>query len=569
MSFNITHGNTYKDKPTGRSLPLYYSRHFAPTTNFKTKNKKRIMLLKGFLLSVVLYLIYYFASHTLNNLQFTLFNNEVDWKDVQLKVRQAMLDSWHTYEKHGWGTDVYHPLLETGENMGPKPLGWMIVDSIDTLMIMDCPEEVERARLWIKDVDYKFNYEVNNFETTIRMLGGLLSAYHLSNEDEVYLNKAIELASSLAGAYDSPSGLPYASVNLQTGKGIKNHVDNGASSTAEVATLQLELKYLAKLTGDVQWWDKAQKIMQVLDSNNVVDGLVPIYVNVDTGKYQGKLIRLGSRGDSYYEYLIKQYLQTGESVYYEMYRESVEGVRKHLVGKSKPSGLTFIGELERGVINGGGLSALSNKMDHLVCFYGGTLAVGATKGLVLEEARKQPWWDAEREAHFKLGEELTYTCYKMYHDVDATGLSPEIVVFNNDPEKDTDFYIKRLDRHNLQRPETVELLFYLYRITGDEKYRQWGYEIFNNFMKYTKVVNDKGEVSFTSLNDVTSFNQDGSPKMRDNTESFWFAETLKYLYLLFDDADTIDLREYVFNTEAHPLPVFKPDEGFKTWSRAK
>ena len=258
-----------------------------------------------------------------------------------------MLDSWHTYEKYGWGYDVYHPIKQEGENMGPKPLGWMIVDSLDTLMIMDCPEEVSRARDWIKnDLDYTFDYNVNTFETTIRMLGGLLSAYHFSNDD-VYLDKAVQLANALHGAYDSPSGIPYLSVNLKSGKGIKNHVDNGASSTAEAATVQLEMKYLSKLTGEILWWNLAEKVMQVLESNKPQDGLVPIYVNPDTGKYQGHLIRLGSRGDSYYEYLLKQYLQTNkqELVYWDMYRESVEGVKKHLVSDSYPSGLTFIGEL--------------------------------------------------------------------------------------------------------------------------------------------------------------------------------------------------------------------------------
>ena len=353
---------------------------------------------------------------------------------------------------------------------------------------------------------------------------------------------------------------------MKSGKGIKNHVDNGASSTAEAATVQLEMKYLSKLTGEILWWNLAEKVMQVLESNKPQDGLVPIYVNPDTGKYQGHLIRLGSRGDSYYEYLLKQYLQTNkqELVYWDMYRESVEGVKKHLVSDSYPSGLTFIGELDNGI---GG--KLSTKMDHLVCFYGGLLALGATGGLTLNEAQSLKSWNEEREADFKLGEELTYTCYKMYHDVSPTGLSPEIVVFNEDTSKSKDFIIKPLDRHNLQRPETVESLFYLYRLTGDVKYREMGYEIFQNFIKYTKVVNSEGEVSFSSLSDVTSFDSNGLPKFKDNTESFWWAETLKYLYLLFDDTNKIPLTDYVFNTEAHPFPRFDTNDYFKTGWRRK
>ena len=208
-------------------------------------------------------------------------------------------------------------------------------------------------------------------------------------------------------------------------------------------------------------------------------------------------------------------------------------------------------------------------MDHLVCFYGGLLALGATGGLTLNEAQSLKSWNEEREADFKLGEELTYTCYKMYHDVSPTGLSPEIVVFNEDTSKSKDFIIKPLDRHNLQRPETVESLFYLYRLTGDVKYREMGYEIFQNFIKYTKVVNSEGEVSFSSLSDVTSFDSNGLPKFKDNTESFWWAETLKYLYLLFDDTNKIPLTDYVFNTEAHPFPRFDTNDYFKTGWRRK
>ncbi|KAG7661414.1 MNS1 [[Candida] subhashii] len=528
------------------------------------------MLFKAFIYGLGLYAIYHFAqSGGLLNIgggSIGFGASKSHWAGVQAEVRQAMLDSWHTYEKYGWGYDVYHPIKQTGENMGKRPLGWMIVDSLDTLMLMDAKEEVNRAKKWIKeDLDYVFDQDVNVFETTIRMLGGLLSAFHLS-QDDVYLDKAVHLANLLHGAYKSPSGIPYASVNLETGDGIKNHVNAGASSTAEAGTVQLEMKYLAKLTGEADWWQLAEKVMQALEANKARDGLVPIFVNPETGKFQGSYIRLGSRGDSYYEYLLKQYLQTNsqELIYWEMYRESVEGVKKHLVKESYPNKLKFIGELEKGI--GGGLS---NKMDHLVCFYGGLLALGATEGKTIQEARKLPNWNEEREADFKLGEDLTYTCYKMYHDVPATGLSPEIVVFNTDPSKNEDFYIKPRDRHNLQRPETVESLFYLYRITGDNKYRKWGEEIFENFMKYTKVVNLDGEVSFSSLQDVSQVNKDKVAKFADNTESFWWAETLKYLYLLFDDTNKIPLTDYVFNTEAHPFPKFDLSDHLKTGWRRK
>lgn len=533
------------------TLPLYKDK----PNKLNPRRSKTKMILQSLITSVVIYFVYLLFNWSQPSSQ-----GYPAWPQAQAQVKTAFLESWHTYEKFGWGKDVYHPISQTGENMGPRPLGWMIVDSLDTLMIMDCDQEVQRARNWIKhDLEYDFDYDVSVFETTIRMLGGLLSAFHFSNDD-LYLDTAVDLAGALLGGFDSKTGIPYSSVNLKTGQGVKNHVDNGASSTAEAATLQLEFKYLSHLTGETMYWEKVEKIMEVLEeTNHPQDGLVPIYVQPDTGKYQGRLIRLGSRGDSYYEYLLKQYLQTNkqELVYWDMFKQSLDGVKKHMMGKSLPNGLRYVGELEHGI---GG--PLSPKMDHLVCFYGGLVALGATDGMTLKEAQQQSFWNDDRQDDFEFGADLTYSCYKMYADT-ATGLSPEIVVFNTDKFKTYDYYIKRLDRHNLQRPETVESLFYMYRLTGDEKYRQYGYEIFQSFIKHTKVVNEEGDVSYTSLDDMTQV----PPIKRDNLESFWFAETLKYLYLLFDDNDKVPLDKYVFNTEAHPFPRFEMGK-FKTgWRR--
>ena len=193
--------------------------------------------------------------------------------------------------------------------MSPNGLGWIIVDSIDTLMIMNLTSELSEARKWVsRDLAYGQDQDVNTFETTIRILGGLLSAHHLSTQlpeasspqDSIYLSQAVDLADRLLGAYESKSGIPYATVNLQTTKGIPSNQDGGASSTAEAGTLQLEMKYLSQLTGNEVYWRKAEKVMQVLDDNGMEDGLLPIYVNADTGKFTTSEIRLGSRGDSYY-----------------------------------------------------------------------------------------------------------------------------------------------------------------------------------------------------------------------------------------------------------------------------
>jgi hypothetical protein len=230
------------------------------------------------------------------------------------------------------------------------------------------------------------------------------------------------------------------------------------------------------------------------------------------------------------EYLIKQYLQTSqqEPIYRDMYDQALGGVRKHLLTYSKPSHHALIAELPGGI---GG--ELSPKMDHLVCFMPGTIALGATGGLTEAEARRLPSWSKKKEDEMKLARELMQTCFGMYR-VTLTGLAPEIAWFDiEDPplhegqatppdglgeEADADwkqdYIVKEDDSHNLQRPETVESLFVLWRITGDSKYREWGWEIFEAFEEHSSVAHGNG---FTSLNGVNRL----PPSQRDNMEGFW------------------------------------------------
>ena len=161
--------------------------------------------------------------------------------------------------------------------------------------------------MWLH-LDYNQDQDVNTFETTIRLLGGLLSAHYLSTKlpdsasrrDSVYLTKSIALADRLLGASNSRSGVPYASVQLNTTKGIKAHGMSGSSSTAEATTLQIEMKYLAHLNDNETYWRKAEDVMRVVDDNGAQDGLVPIFIDPDSGRFTDREIRIGSRGDSYY-----------------------------------------------------------------------------------------------------------------------------------------------------------------------------------------------------------------------------------------------------------------------------
>ena len=327
-------------------------------------------------------------------------------------------------------------------------------------------------------------------------------------------------------------------------------------------------------------------VNKVIDDNHVPDGLVPIFIYADTGSFRGENIRLGSRGDSYYEYLLKQYLQTseGEPVYLDLWHESLEGIKKHLLTYSKRGSLTVLAERQNGLSK-----QMTPKMDHLVCFLPGTIALGATGGSTVSEARARlgSSWTRKHDEDLELAKELMKTCWGMYQ-VMETGLAPEIaylevdepprrwVPFDQDPPNSApvndardrqwvkDYDIHPYDVHNLQRPETVESLFYMYRITGDELYREWGWEMFQSFVKHTKVVEDGVPYAFTSLDNARHI----PARQRDNMESFWLAETLKYMFLLFSPDHDFPLDQIVINTEGHPFPRFQMGKTFKTgWRR--
>ncbi|CAB1319566.1 unnamed protein product [Coregonus sp. 'balchen'] len=386
--------------------------------------------------------------------------------------------------------------------------------------------EFEEAKTWVStELSFNKNVDVNLFESTIRILGGLLSTYHLTG-DTLFLDKAKDIGTRLMPAFNTPSKIPYSDVNI--GKGTAHPPRWTSDSTvAEVTSIQLEFRELSRLTQDTRY----QKVHKLEGKQ---DGLVPMFINTNSGQFTHLgVFTLGARADSYYEYLLKQWIQGGkkETELLEDYLQALEGVKKNLLKKSSPNRLTFVGELSHG--------QFSPKMDHLVCFLPGTLALGAHHGLPAD--------------HMELAKQLMETCYQMYAQME-TGLSPEIVHFNMHEGSIRDVDVKLADRHNLLRPETVESLFYLYRFTKDRKYRDWGWEILQNFNKYTKVSTG----GYTSINNVRDPEY---PSPRDKMESFFLGETLKYFYLLFsDDPELVSLEKYVFNTEAHPLPIWPSAE---------
>ncbi|KAE8748620.1 hypothetical protein FOCC_FOCC004631 [Frankliniella occidentalis] len=446
----------------------------------------------------------------------------------QEAVLNAFKHAWKGYKQYAWGHDNLKPISATYHDW--FGLGLTIVDSLDTMYIMGLQDEFDEAKKWVShSLRLNADRDVNLFEVTIRVLGGLLSAYHLSAE-RIFLEKAVELGDRLLPCFESDSGVPFSDVNLGS---LKSHSPKWSpdSSTSEVTTVQLEFRDLSRITGDPKYEKAVSRVSEHIHRLPKTDGLVPIFINAHTGQFRTySTITLGARGDSYYEYLLKQWLQTGQTVDYfrDDYLEAMRGVEKHLARHTPRKKYLFIGEL----MTGG--KDFKPKMDHLTCYLPGTMALGVHYGLP--------------QKHMDFASELLYTCYRTYKD-QPTGLAAEITYFNLQDTGKDDMFVKTNDAHNLLRPETLESLYIMYQLTGNTTYQNWGWEIFQAFEKYTKT-----SVGYTSIGNVKSTQ---SPRPKDMMESFFLGETLKYLYLLFsDDRYLISLDQFVFNSEAHPLPIY-------------
>ncbi|CAG2102386.1 unnamed protein product [Medioppia subpectinata] len=452
-------------------------------------------------------------------------------------VKDMMRHSWDNYVKYAWGHNELKPVSHTGHTSdifgGDSKLGATVVDSLSTLYIMNMTDEFRTARDWVAtSFDMSaVNADVSVFETVIRFVGGLLSAYGLTN-DAVFLQKAVEVADHMLPAYNTQTGLPLALVNPKTGK-AKNYgwASGGCSILSELGSQHLEFVYLSAATGDPKYADKVTKVRQFMDQMvKPHDGLYLNYVNPLTGQWGGEdQVSMGALGDSFYEYLIKSWVQTNgtDKLALKMYNEAIAAVDKQLVQKSAQKGLTYLAKLSYG--------HLEHKMEHLACFTGGMFGLGALHAS-----------DRRTKDHFMaLAAALTDTCAESYGRT-ATGIGPEAFYFTETAEA---IAINQYEKYYILRPEVVESYFYMWRLTHDQRFRDYAWSAAQAINTHCRT--DYGFSGIRNTSDVHSAKDDVQ-------QTFFLAETLKYLYLIFSSDDLISLDDWVFNTEAHPLPVLRP-----------
>ncbi|KAI5637431.1 glycosyl hydrolase family 47 domain-containing protein [Phthorimaea operculella] len=302
---------------------------------------------------------------------FMVHTVEVDGNSTvakRLKVVEMMKHAWNNYKLYAWGKNELKPMSKRphlSSVFGGGELGATIVDGLDTLYLMGLMDEFREGRDWvaehlhITDVDS----ELSVFETTIRFIGGLLSCYALTG-DSVFKDKAAEVADALLPAFETPTGLPYALINPNTKACRPYHWAGPNSILSEVGTLHMEFTYLSDVTGNDVYKTKVDRIRSALYNIEKPGDLYPNFINPKTGQWGQRHMSLGALGDSFYEYLLKAWLVSGETD--EQARVMFDTAMQAALDKMlrvSPGGLSYLAEMKYGRI-------FEEKMDHLSCFAG-------------------------------------------------------------------------------------------------------------------------------------------------------------------------------------------------------
>ncbi|EEA23095.1 hypothetical protein TMatcc_001958 [Talaromyces marneffei ATCC 18224] len=485
----------------------------------------------------------------------------------QSAVKEAFLHAWTGYKTHAWLKDEVLPISGGYVNSFS---GWAatLVDALDTLLIMGLDEEFQLALDAIEQIDFTTTTDksINVFETTIRYMGGFLAAYDLSGgKYPIILKKAKQVGDFVYGAFDTPNRMQVSRWDWKASLAGTPMRASPNTLLAEVGSLSLEFTRLTQLTGDPKYYDAIQRVSDNLEkgqSKTTIPGLWPMIVDLQNLKFQGSQYTLGGMADSTYEYLPKEHLMLGGSTnqYRRMYEKSIEPIKKNLL--FRPMVKDNVDILFSGTRNG---NTLDYEGQHLTCFIGGMFAIGAKI--------------FDRPEDLKTAEQLVDGCIWAY-DAMPTSLMPEI--FKMIPCEDLDkcswdekkwlaavaktAHINALDDETIHkfikdaglppgmtrvadgkyilRPEAIESVYIMYRITGDNKYQEAAWRMFSSIEKMTRTA-----IAHASIKDVRFTDSMQVDKM----ESFWLAETLKYFYLIFSEPGLVSLDDYVLNTEAHPF----------------
>ncbi|KAL5110931.1 ER degradation-enhancing alpha-mannosidase-like protein 1 [Taenia crassiceps] len=394
------------------------------------------------------------------------------------------------------------------------------------------PDLTDRNNVNVNDAlgDYQLTLvdSLDSLANSNGLLRGLLSAHLLITDPQErfgdlrpddYSDELLKLARNLCDRLlmafkGTPTGIPFPRIHL--GWRSVETLGRVDSCLAGAGTLLLEMGTLSLLLQNPQYATLARNAVLTLWNYRSRDtGLLGTDINIHTGEWINSMSGVGAGQDSFYEYLLKGGILFDDPELIQMFEESLRNFRQGLCGSSsarhfacsegRPSVYWNIDMFTGEVVN--------TWVDTLQSAWPGILTLAGE----LRDAKCQ--------------HELHLSIWRRF------GLPPER--FN-----------LILSRSELAfyplRPEFAESTYYLYRATKDPVYLRIGAMIVNNLDHYTRV-----KCGFATIHDVQDMT------LEDRMESFFLSETLKYLYLLFDESHPLNVHEedYIFTTQGHILPI--------------
>ncbi|MEY9874241.1 hypothetical protein ABH931_003735 [Streptacidiphilus sp. MAP12-33] len=419
-------------------------------------------------------------------------------------VRAEYLHSWYGYTGQAWGYDELCP-LSGGHNdffADGHTFGLSIVEALDTLYLMGCDTELANARGWVEaNLDPTQDVDIHVFEAVIRLVGGLVAG-HLTTRSDVLLARAREFADRLLPAFtSSPTGIPYTHVNLRTGQ-----VHGREVALAEAGTNVMEFGALSRLLGDSRYYDAAMRAYRAVLSRRSSLDLLGTTVDAENGRWvDNRSTAPNPPVDSFYEYLWGGGRLLGDPQLTSWYHTLTRAVLAHQTERS--GGRVWY----RAVDAATGARTGPTHQSELAAFYAGLLGKGG------DLARGAAYFDS-------------WTAV-----LDRYPVLPETVDY-------TDFSV--VDQGSQLRPEYANSAFDLWRLTGDARYKHAVWRWFENLRTHLRVPG-----GYTVADEVTT----DSVRLGDLTPGYWFAENLKYAWLVFSRTPRFDYRQGILSTEGKVL----------------
>ena len=412
-------------------------------------------------------------------------------------VKNETKRTWDAYEKYAWPHDDLLPISRTYRDWYSESINMSPIDAYSTLHLMGFDSAAKRIENFVVD-SLSFNKDifVKVFEVDIRILGGLLSIYE-NTGNKLVLKKAKEFGDRLLPAFHSPTGLPYYYVNLKTGA-KKGKIVN----VAEAGSYIFEFGILSYYAEDPIYYQTAKKASEKIFSLRSKRGLLGRDINVETGKWTMTQSMVGAYTDSYFEYLYKSWLLFKDPDIRQIWDSSITSIQKYI---AEPR----LNRLWYGKVDMETGKKINSEITLWDAYFPALLALS---GDINRAKAAQNAWD--------------YVWNKQ-------GLIP----MGYDYSKDS-----ILNPFYQLNPEVIESAYYLWKYTGDSTYFLRLKKYYEDVKKYCKT-----ESAYCHIENVVT------KKQKDEMETFFIAETMKYFYLAFATDAKVNLEDYVFSTEAHPF----------------